>query len=71
MHDLSDAVKSLPGSVNFRPVSFVIKPGDSFSIMLEVKIDIQLEGDSAFRFGNPGALTPLFLHVPQWGLDLA
>ena len=60
---------SLPGRVGFPTVEFPID--DSYSVVLvelEVRLDLSLEGEAEFRFGDGNALGATFNRVYQWTL---
>jgi hypothetical protein len=66
--DGSHGVRGLPGSFMFPEVFVYIVPNRPIVAELELKFDIQLEGSSAFRFGNYGGWTEAVFQAPQWSL---
>jgi hypothetical protein len=66
--DGSHGVRPLPGTFTFPEVFFEVVPGRPLVAELELKFDIQLEGSSAFRFGNYGGWTDAVFQSPQWSL---
>lgn len=67
--DGSHGVRGLPGSLMFPAVNFFVSAGVPLTVELELKFDIQLEGSSAFRFGNYGGWVPSLFRTPQWNLS--
>ena len=66
--DGSHGVRGLPGTFNFPDVFVYVVPNRPLVVELELKFDIQLEGSSAFRFGNYGGWTEALFQAPQWSL---
>jgi hypothetical protein len=62
-------VKMLPGSLFMPPVAFDLDPHQPLTVTLQWLIDIQLEGDSLFRFGSLGGLMPTVLRTSNWTLQ--
>lgn len=65
------ALASLPGTLFFPPVAFDLDPGQALSITLEVKLDLQFDGEATFRFGNYRGLVAALFRTQQWHLEPA
>jgi hypothetical protein len=65
----SQDLKMLPGSLFMPPVAFDLDPHQPLTVTLQWLIDIQLEGDSLFRFGSLGGLMPTILRTSNWTLQ--
>ncbi|MGY1808131.1 hypothetical protein ACI8AF_12250 [Blastococcus sp. SYSU D00669] len=61
-------VRGLPGSFTFPEVFVHVLPDRPLVAELELKFDIQLEGSSAFRFGNYAGWTEALFQASQWPL---
>jgi hypothetical protein len=69
--DGDQRVTPLPGSLFFPPVGFNLDPTHALTITLELKFDLQLEGDSLFRYGNYGGFVAALWRTPQWHIEQA
>jgi hypothetical protein len=64
----SHGERALPGTFTLPEIFFEVVPGRPLVVELELRFDIQLEGASAFRFGNHGGWTDTIFQSPQWSL---
>ena len=66
--DGSHGARPLPGTFTLPEIFFEVRAGRPLVVEIEVKFDIQLEGSSAFRFGDYGGWTDAVFQSPQWSL---
>ncbi|GAB3829627.1 hypothetical protein ACFPIJ_32140 [Dactylosporangium cerinum] len=58
--------RALPGTFSLPEIAFEVVPGRPLVVELELRFDIQLQGSSAFRFGDSGGWTGAVFQTPQW-----